>query len=121
MPATTSTSLLTGAATGTLAITSPGVVAGTASMPVLVGAPDGTKVGVFIVASPDFVGAFTLQRHGSGFRAGDIGTPQTVLRGDNVSLAFAAPGALANLSGMDSVTTTLTNYSAGSLVLSVVQ
>ncbi len=119
---TTSTSPLASAgASGTLAITSPGVVAGTASLPVFAGPANPARVGIYLQASPDFVGGFTLLRRGSGYQAGASAIPQNALKGDGIYLAFSAPAPLANLAGMDSITLVVTDYSGGNIVLSVVQ
>ncbi len=122
MPATTSTPALNGTTpSGTLAITSPSVLAGTASLPVFAGPANPARVGVYLQASPDFVGGFTLLRRGSGYQAGASAIPQNALKGDNTYLAFSAPVPLANLAGMDNVTLVVTDYTAGNIVLSVVQ
>jgi hypothetical protein len=119
---TTSTSPLASAgATGSLAITAAGVAAGTSGLPVFVGAPNAAQPGIYLSASPDFVGNWSLYRHASGFRADAAGIPQIVLSGDNTFIILAPPSALANLSGMDSIALVVTARTAGSLVLSVVQ
>ncbi len=122
MMLTTSTpALVASGATGSLAITSPGVSAGTASLPVYAGAPNAAQLGAYLSPSPDFVGGFVLQRHMTGFRTGPTDAPQTVALGDDVMLKFAFNGPLASLSGMDSISLVLTSRTAGSIVLSVVQ
>jgi len=122
MTTTTSTPALTTAgATGSLAITSPNVAAGTAAVAIYAGAPNPTQPGAYLVASADFVGGFVVQRHMTGFRTGPTDAPQTVTQGDDVMLKFASNAPLASLSGMDSVILTLTARTAGSLVLAVVQ
>ncbi len=119
---TTSTSPLASAgASGTLAITSPGVAAGTASLPVFAGGPNPARAGIYITPSPDFVGNFSLYKHGSGYQADAAGIPVLALAGDNTFIYFAPPSALANLNGMDSLILNLTSRSAGTLTLSVTQ
>lgn len=119
---TTSTAPLASAgASGSIPVTSPGVAAGTSGLPVFVGAPNVAQPGIYLSASPDFVGNWSLYRHASGFRADAAGIPQIVLSGDNTFIILAPPSALANLSGMDNVNLVVTSRSAGSIVLSVVQ
>lgn len=119
---TTSTPPLASAgAAGSLAITSPGVSAGTSGLPVYAGPPNPAQLGAYLTPSPDFVGGFVLQRHMTGFRAGPTDAPQTVALGDDVMLKLAFNGPLANLSGMDSVSLVLTARTAGSITMSLVQ
>lgn len=119
---TTSTSPLASAgASGSVAVTASGVAAGTASLPVYAGPPNAAQLGAYLSASPDFVGNWSLYRHGSGFRADPAGIPQIVTTGDDVMLKFASNGPLANLSGMDSISIVLTSRSAGSITMSLVQ
>ena len=119
---TTSTPPLASAgATGSLAITSPGVSAGTSGLPVYAGPSNPAQLGAYLSASADFVGAFVLQRHMTGFRTGPTDAPQTVALGDDVMLKFAFNGPLASLSGMDSIALMVTARSAGSITMSVTQ
>ncbi len=119
---TTSTSPLASAgASGTLPITSPGVAAGTASLPVFAGGPNPARAGAYLLASADFQGGWALYRHTSGYQADDAGRPGLAITGDNVSLGFASTAPLANLNGMDSISLVVTARTAGSIVMSVVQ
>ena len=119
---TTSTSALASAgASGSISITASGVAAGTASLPVFAGAPNPGRAGIYLVASPDFIGGWALYRHTSGYQADPAGRPQITITGDNVSLNFASTAALASLAGMDSVSLVLTSRTAGTLTMSVTQ
>ncbi len=121
MITTTTPALAVSGASGSIAITAAGVAAGTASLPVYAGPPNVAQPGVYLSASADFVGAFVLQRHMTGFRAGPTDAPQTIALGDNISLTFAFNGPLASLSGMDSILLTLTARTSGTLTMSVTQ
>ncbi len=121
MTTTSTPALTTAGATGSLAITSPTVAAGTTALAIYAGAPNPGRAGIYLVASNDFIGGWALYRHTSGYPADPAGRPQIVTTGDDVMLKFAFNGPLASLAGMDSVSLVLTAYSAGNLVLSVVQ
>ncbi len=122
MMLTTSTpALAASGATGSLAITSPGVAAGTSGLPVYAGPPNPAQPGAYPSASADFVGSFVLQRHMTGFRTGPTDAPQTVALGDDVMLKLAFNGPLASLSSMDSISLVLTARTAGTLTMSVTQ
>ncbi len=119
---TTSTSPLASAgASGSVPVTAAGVPAGTSGLPIFAGPPNAAQLGAYLTPSPDFVGNWSLYRHGSGFRADPAGIPQIVTTGDNISLAFASTAPLASLSGMDSLSLVLTSRTAGTIALAVVQ
>lgn len=122
MTTTTSTpALAASGASGSVPITSPGVATGTSGLSVFAGAPNAAQLGAYLSASQDFRGSWSLYRHTTGFRADPAGIPQIVTTGDDVMLKFASTGPLASLSGMDSLSLVVTAYSAGSIVLAVVQ
>jgi len=121
MTTTSTPALASAGATGSLAITSPTVAAGTSGLPVFAGAVNPARTGAYITASPDFVGNWSLYRHASGYQADPAGRPGLVLMGDNTFIDFAGLAPIANLSGVDSLILTLTAYSGGNIVLSVTQ
>jgi len=121
MPTTSTPSLTTAGASGSLAVTAAGVPAGTSGLPVFAGAPNPGRAGIYITPSADFQGTFGLYKHGSGYQADPAGIPGLALAGDNTFINFAPPSALANLSGMDSVILTLTSRNTGSISMSLVQ
>ncbi len=121
MQTTSTPALAASGASGSVAVTAAGVPAGTSGLPVYAGPANPAQVGIYIAASPDFQGNWSLYQRGSGFRADPAGIPQIVTTGDNISLAFASTAALANLSGMDLVSLVVTARTAGTIALAVVQ
>ena len=121
MQTTSTAALAASGASGSLPVTAAGVPAGTSGLPVFAGAPNPGRAGIYITPSADFQGTFGLYKHGSGYQADPAGIPGLALAGDNTFINFAPPSALANLSGMDSLSLVVTSRSAGTLSMSLVQ
>ena len=110
--------LASAGSSGSLAVVSAEVVAGSAELPVYVTAPDLTQFGAYLVPSGNFIGTWSLSRR--SITLTPVAEIRVVKYGDETFFGLQDASPIARLTRINDLTVTLTSCHAGNLTLSMV-